>query len=259
MVSTVTVPDLLLLAVAGIGAGILGSTSGLASLASYPALLAFGIPPVAANVTNTVALIGSSIGSITKSRKELTGQARNIRFGLPVAVVGGAIGAALLLLTPSTAFEVVVPYLVVLASVLLLAGPRLRTLRGAADHPRRFSDPGRLTGGIVVGLLLSFVYGGYFGAAAGVMVVALLLIGTNLSLPKATALRNLLLGLANATAAVGFAIFADVRWAAVLPLGIGCLVGGSLGPSIVRKVPPTLLRAVIALAGFGLAIKLWVA
>lgn len=253
-----TIPDLLLLVAAGLGAGIAGSTAGLASLVSYPALLVLGIPAVAANVTNTVALIGSSIGSVSRSRRELVGQSGNIRRGLPVAILGGAAGAALLLLTPSKSFEVIVPYLVALASVLLLAGPRLRKLRSAADHPERSSANGRPSIGVIAGMVLAFVYGGYFGAAAGVMVLALLLLGTELTLARATALRNLLLGLANATAAVGFAIFADVRWAAVLPLGLGCVLGGSLGPSIVRKVPPTVLRVIIALAGFGLAIKLWI-
>ena len=232
---------------------------------SYPALLLVGLAPLTANVTNTVALIGSSIGSVSRSRRELTGQAARIRLGIPLAVAGGATGAALLLLTPSRAFEFVVPYLIALASVLLLLSPRLRRLRTAASHP---NDPvgrtGRAAGTtrrpswpMLVGLVLTFVYGGYFGAAAGVMVLALLLIGTELTLARATALRNVLVGVANATAAVGFALFGDVQWAAVIPLGLGAVVGGSIGPSIVRAVPPTVLRVVIAAGGFGLAISLW--
>lgn len=258
-----TALDLALLAVAGVGSGIIGSTAGLASLVSFPALLAFGLPPVAANVTNTVALIGSSIGSVSRSRGELRGQRAAIRAGLPVAVVGGAVGASLLLGTPSAAFQSVVPYLIALASLLLLAGPRLRTLRSAAHHahapdglPAGTPAP-RPRADIAVGLFLAFVYGGYFGAAAGVMVLALVLLGTDLTLPRATALRNVLVGTANATAAVGFAFFGDVRWIAVLPLGLGCLAGGAIGPGIVRRVPPTVLRVVIGCAGLALAVKLW--
>ncbi len=280
-----------LLLLAGIGAGITGSTAGLASLVSYPALLAVGLPPVTANVTNTVALIGSSIGSVSGSRIELRGQGRDIRRWLVIPVVAGAVGAALLLLGPAGTFEGLVPYLIALASVLLLAGPRLRALRS-----RQLSVPGQLSAAhtppaperqpppdhqpapdheqasdqlpvpgaparrgllVPVGLFLTCLYGGYFGAAAGVMILALLLLATDRTLPRANAMKNLLLGVANATAAVGFAVFADVRWAAVVPLGIGCLVGGRIGPAVVRRVPPEVLRWVIALAGFALAVKLW--
>ncbi|GGM02093.1 sulfite exporter TauE/SafE family protein [Nakamurella endophytica] len=252
-----TLWQLVLLAVAGVGAGVIGSTAGLASLVSFPALLALGLPPVVANVTNTVALIGSSVGSVSRSRAELRGLGGAVRRAVPLAVLGGAVGGTLLLTTPSSAFDVVVPYLVALASVLLLAAPRIRTLRSAATHPER-PRPAAHTGPVVAGgLFLAYVYGGYFGAAAGVMVLALLVVGTDLVLPRATALRNLLMGAANATAAVLFAVSGDVRWAAVLPLGIGCLVGGALGPTLVRRVPPTVLRVVVALAGLALAVRLW--
>ncbi len=118
-----------LLVLAGIGAGIVGSTAGLASLISYPALLAIGLPPVTANVTNTVALIGSSIGSVSSSRQELRGQRADIRRWIGIAAVGGAAGATLLLLGPPGTFEALVPYLVAGASTLLLLSPRLRAIR----------------------------------------------------------------------------------------------------------------------------------
>lgn len=260
--------EFVLLLGAGVGAGICGSTAGLASLVSYPALLLAGLPPVTANVTNTVALIGSSTGSVSRSRPELAGQGRRIRRLIPLAVLGGAGGAALLLRTSTGTFEVAVPFLIALAATLLLIGPRLRA-RSAAAHSGRgrgrgrgpadsavnpedhVSVPGRL------GLTATFVYGGYFGAAAGVMALALLVLVTDLSLARATAVRNLLLGVANATAAIGFAIFADVRWLAALALGVGCVLGGMLGPGIVRRVPPTVLRVVIAAAGYVLAVRLW--
>lgn len=245
---------LLLLLVAGVGAGITGSTAGLASLISYPALLAIGLPPVTANVTNTVALIGSSIGSVSGSRVELRGQGRDIRRYVGIAVVAGALGATLLLLGPAGTFEGLVPYLIASASVLLLLSPKLRAIRAGSS-----AAPGSRGALVPVGLFFTCAYGGYFGAAAGVMILALLLFATDLGLPAANALKNLLLGIANAVAAVGFLIFADVRLAAVVPLGLGCVVGGRIGPAIVRRVPPGVLRSAIAVAGLGLAVKLWLA
>src|ERR1700712_3254194 len=118
-----------LLVLAGIGAGIVGSTAGLASLISYPALLAIGLPPVTANVTNTVALIGSSIGSVSSSRQELRGQRVDISRWIAIAAVRGGGGAALLLLGPPGTFEALVPYLVAGSSALLLLSPRLRAIR----------------------------------------------------------------------------------------------------------------------------------
>jgi len=277
--------DVPILLLAGFGAGVVGSAAGLASLISYPVLLAIGLPPVTANVTNTVALIGSSIGSVFGSRLELRGQ-DDLRRHLPVAMIGGAAGAALLLLGPPGTFQRLVPYLVAGASLLLLTGPRLRKLRGrrtadtrsadartadvrsadvrsvdlrsAGQAPGPTANPGRRprSVGVRVGLFLTCLYGGYFGAAAGVMILALLLTATGKSLPRANAAKNLLLGVANATAAVGFVVFADVRWAAVIPLGLGCVAGGVVGPAIVRRLPPDLVRIAIGIAGLALAVDL---
>ncbi len=277
--------DVPILLLAGFGAGVVGSAAGLASLISYPVLLAIGLPPVTANVTNTVALIGSSIGSVFGSRLELRGQ-DDLRRHLPVAMLGGAAGAALLLLGPPGTFQRLVPYLVAGASLLLLTGPRLRKLRGrrtadtrsadtrtadvrsadvrsvdlrsAGQAPGPTANPGRRprSVGVRVGLFLTCLYGGYFGAAAGVMILALLLTATGKSLPRANAAKNLLLGVANATAAVGFVVFADVRWAAVIPLGLGCVAGGVVGPAIVRRLPPDLVRIAIGIAGLALAVDL---
>jgi len=250
----VDVGDLALLALAGVGAGVIGSTAGLASLVSYPALLAVGLPPVTANVTNTLGLIGSSIGSVAGSRPELTGLGTKVRQGVPVAAAAGAVGAALLLLGPPGTFESVVPVLVAAASVLLLLSPRIRR----AGLRRRAAGVGRPDGGVVVTVLvfLACVYGGYFGAAAGVMILAVLLSRTDRSLPVSNALKNVLLGVANATAAVVFAISAPVEWAAVPPLLLGCTVGGWLGPAVVRRVPETTMRWVVGVAGLLLALRL---
>ncbi len=244
-----------LLALAGVGAGITGSTAGLASLISYPALLAIGLPPVTANVTNTVALIGSSIGSVAGSRTELHGQGGDLRRWLGIAIVGGACGAALLLLGPAGTFESLVPYLVAAACALLLLSPKLRSIRSGRVAPVGSRDRQLL---VPVGLFFTCLYGGYFGAAAGVMILALLLFATDKSLPAANAAKNLLLGVANAVAAIAFVLFGHVDWAAAIPLGLGCVVGGAIGPAIVRRVPPRLMRTAIAVAGFALAIKLWI-
>jgi uncharacterized membrane protein YfcA len=234
---------------AGVGAGVVGSTAGLASLVSYPALLALGLAPVTANITNTVALVGAGIGAAAGSRVELSGQGGEIRRLSGVAIAGGATGAALLLLTPGRAFAHLVPVLVALASLLLLAQPRVRRLR--AQHTAEGSTLLVTAGTYVIG-----IYGGYFGAAAGVMLLALLLVAADDTLVRANALKNVLLWMANAVAAVGFALLADVRWSAALPLGAGCVLGGLVGPAVARRLPPTAVRVVVALAGLGLALRL---
>lgn len=244
-----TVATFLLLVAAGVGAGLAGSIAGLASLFSYPALLAAGLPAVAANVTNTVALAFSSVGSTAGSRPELVGQGPTVRRFAPVAVVGGAAGAGLLLLTPSESFERIVPFLVGGASAVLLLQPWIRRL--AQSRAGAGAGPALLAGMFAIA-----VYGGYFGAAAGVLMLALLLVGEPVALLQGNALKNVLLGIANGTAALGFAVFGPVQWWSVLPLAIGLLAGARAGPVLARRLPETGLRVGIALAGIGLAIAL---
>ena len=241
------------LVLAGIGAGLTGSIAGLASLISYPALLAVGIPPVTANVTNTVSLVLNSVGSVSASRPELRGQARRL---LPLgvaALLGGIVGAALLLLTPPGAFERIVPFLIAGASAAILVQrpPRELAEEGHRDHPVP-RDPGWLAPG-TFGIA---IYGGYFGAAAGVLMLAMYLLGTGETLPRGNALKNLILGVANSVAAVGFVLFASIAWSAALPLATGLFIGGRIGPRVVRRAPQKLLRRVIAVAGLGLAVHL---
>jgi hypothetical protein len=247
-----------LLVGAGVAAGLAGSIAGLASLFSYPALLAAGLPATAANVTNTVSLAVGSLSTITSSRPDLAGQAGTARrLGL-VCALGGATGAGLLLLTPSDLFTRIVPFLVGGASVLLLIGRRpgqpgtVGTL-GQPEAPG--SAPGRRRG-MTAAVLAVSVYGGYFGAAAGVLMLALLLAALPETLVRVNALKNVLLGLANVIAAVGFAVFGPVSWLAAVPLTIGLLLGSWFGPPVVRRLPANLLRFGIALAGIGLAVKL---
>lgn len=240
--------ELLILALAGFGAGLVGSIAGLASLISYPVLLAIGVPPVMANVTNTVALVFSSGGSVLSSRLELGGQAnRLLRLGV-VAVLGGVIGGLLLLLTPPGAFQLIVPWLIALASIAILVQRRPQEVQ--------WLDRGRDAIGVTVGVFLVAVYGGYFGAAAGVLMLALLLASTRETLARSNAVKNVVLGLANATAAVTFIFFSSVHWSLVAPLALGCFAGGRLGPFLVRYAPARPLRIAIAVAGMGLAVHL---
>ncbi|MCZ2850998.1 sulfite exporter TauE/SafE family protein [Modestobacter sp. VKM Ac-2978] len=242
-----------LLVLAGLGAGLIGSIAGLASLISYPALLATGLSPVTANVTNTVALVLSGVGAVSASRPELTGQRdRLVRLGA-AGLLGGVAGAVLLLLTPATAFERLVPFLIAGASVAILVQrpPRELAAEGAATG-RRHRDHW----GLVLGTFGASVYAGYFGAAAGVVLLAMYLLVTGEGVPRSNAMKNVVLALANGVAAVGYAFFADVAWLAALPLAIGFLLGGRLGPRVVRRVPQTLLRRLIAVAGVALAVRL---
>jgi uncharacterized membrane protein YfcA len=241
--------DLLWLLLAGFGGGLAGSIAGIASLVSYPALLALGLSPVAANVSNTVALVFNSVGSVSSSRPELAGQRRRgWRLGL-VALAGGVVGGALLLLTPSNTFQKIVPWLIAIAVVAILF-----------QHDRSLDVAGALlrwpVWALCLGVFLISIYSGYFGAAAGILMLALLLAGTGESIARSNAMRNLVCGLANAIAAVSFVAFGPVRWGAVIPLSVGCLIGGSLGPIVVRHVPARPLRLLIAVCGLVLAIHL---
>ena len=157
-----TLPVALLLVGAGFAAGLCGTVAGLASLFSYPALLAAGLPPLAANVTNTVALTATTVGAVAGSRAELTGQGPALRRFAPIVLLGGAAGAAVLLLAPAGTFEAVVPWLIAGASVVLLLQPRIRL----AAERRTAGRDGRVHLSTSVCLFAVAVYGGYFGAAA---------------------------------------------------------------------------------------------
>ena len=239
---------MVLLLVAGLLAGIAGSVAGLASLVSYPALLAVGLPALTANVTNTVALVLYTVSAASVSGRELAGQAGRLRRLASLTTVGGVTGAALLLSTPEKVFESLVPLLIGGASLVLLLQPGIRRLTGGLVDER---SPLLLAGVFAVGM-----YGGYFGAAAGVVLLALLTVSVAEPLARLVAARNVSLGLANAVAAAGFALFGPVRWAAAAPLAAGFLVGGGIGPGLVRRLPGSRLRVAIALCGLGLAVKL---
>ena len=245
--------DAAFLAAAGVLGGLTGSIAGLASVATYPALLLVGLPPVTANVTNTVAVVFNGVGSIWGSRPELEGQGRWLRRIAPVAALGGLVGALLLLSLPAEGFEKVVPLLLGFASVAIVI-PRPRKDAMVASHRRQ-------TATMIfesVAIFAICIYGGYFGAAAGVLLLAMLLRAGGATLAHANAGKNVILAIANVVAALVFVVVAPVQWSAVIPLGLGCLVGSRLGPIVVRHAPATPMRLAIGAAGLALAVKLGV-
>lgn len=243
--------DFLLLIGAGVVAGVLGSAGGITSLISYPSLLAIGIPPLPANVTNAVALMASLPGSALGSRPELKGQGSWVRRWAGISVTGGVVGVVLLLSTPEQAFDRIVPFLLALAALVLLAQPKI-----SKWHERHLGKVNRHLW--PVGLFVVSVYSGYFGAGAGVMVLALLLLTVDKDFARSNALKNVILGIADVVAAVGFLLFGPVHVYAAVALGVGLFVGSFFGPSVTRRVPGNVLRILVALLGLSLAIWLWV-
>jgi uncharacterized membrane protein YfcA len=235
---------------AGVLAGMVGSAGGIASLIAYPALLAVGIPPLPANVADTVASVASLPGSALGSRPELRGQGRRVLRLAPLAVAGSGAGAVLLLLTPAGVFGRIVPFLVAFAALALLVQPRVSAW--LESHPGR-------SGGLwsSCGLFAVWVYCGYWGVGAGVMALAVLTLAVEPHLAQANALKNVLLGVADVAGSVVFIVYGPVRWAAVVPLAFGFLTGSRVGPPLARRVPGSILRIVVALGGLGLAVHLW--
>jgi uncharacterized membrane protein YfcA len=249
---TPTAGHLVVLLLAGVLAGVVGSAGGITSLISYPALLLVGIAALPATVTNSVALVACWPGSALSSRPELQGQAPWLRRWIPVVAAGGAVGAAALLLTPAHVFARVVPFLVALAALALLLQPQLSAWR--RDHVVLGNDQFLLP----LGLFSLSAYNGYFGAGAGVMVLALLLILVDQRYPKANALKNMLVGAASLVSAIAFILFGSVRWTAAAPLAVGLFFGSTIGPLVARRLPSHWLRVLVALTGLGLAVRLWI-
>lgn len=243
--------QLAFLLIAGVVAGILSTVVSLASLVSYPALLAVGLPPVSANVTNTVSLVFTGLSGSANSRHELTGQGRRFVLLSLLTAIGGALGALLLLVLPAASFQAAAPVLIAMGSIVIWLQPRL-TLRMAVRAPRAFqaSRPSRRW---LLGVFGASVYIGYFGAGGGVLQLASLIGLLREELIRANALKNALGTVANGVAATGFMLFGPVHWAACVPLAAGFLVGGWLGPPIARRLPTPVLRRSIVAAGLGVA------
>lgn len=241
------------IALAGFGAGLLGSTAGLASLVSYPALLAFGLPPVLANVTNTTGITAFTIGSVASTRPELKGSGGRLLPRIMVFFVCGALGAWLLVQSPPGSFEVIVPWLIAGASVLLIARDEVQAW--AIRKGREIRSAGPL---FWIVLALVAVYGGYFGAAAGVILLAWLMLTTDDPLAYSAAEKNVLLGASNLSATIGFALFSEIHWAAAACLAAGGIIGSFVGPKLLRRVPERPMRIVIGVLGLALAAKLFI-
>jgi uncharacterized membrane protein YfcA len=249
--------DATLLLLAGIGSGLCGSVAGLASLVSYPALLAFGLPPLSANVTNTTAMFATTAGAAAGSRPELRGKRRRLVTLMTQTSVGGAIGAALLLTTPAGAFAAVVPWLVALGALLLLTRDQLRDWAARLRHRRlatadvAITEQRRWLWPAV--LVLVGVYAGYFGAGAGIILLAVLSLRDDEPFPVTNAIKNLGTGMANVVATAAYLFLAPVNLTAAATLGAGALLGSWLGPQLVRVISERPLRIAIGLAGLGLA------
>lgn len=232
-----------------LGAGMLGGVVSvlvsLASLVTYPTLLAVGLPPVSANVTNTVSLLANSVGAMLGARPELAGQRPTLLRLAVVAAAGGATGAVLLLVLPSRLFELIVPVLIAFASTAILVQPWLQ--RRARLRPRG------ITPVTATAYFATAIYIGYFGAAGGVL--ALVSLGSIIDRPlvDVNAAKAALAGAANGAAAIGFVLFGPVRWAYVVPLAVGLFLGGLVGPAIARRLPPAVFRGLIAACGLAVA------
>ena len=244
------------LAILGVGlaAGTLNTIVGSGSLITFPTLLALGYPPVVANVSNTVGLVTGSISGAVGYRRELEGQRPRLRILGTASLAGGLTGGLLLLALPASVFRDVVPVLILLACVLVAIQPRLARRMAAAERPVRIHG-GPL---LFVAVFLTGVYGGYFGAAQGVMLIALLGIFLDDTLQRLNAAKNVLAALVNGIAAVLFMLFADVDWAVAGLLAVGAIVGGQVGAMLGRRISQGWLRAVIVVVGVTVAIRLLV-
>lgn len=237
---------------AGVGAGGINTIVGSGSLITFPTLLALGYPPVVANVSNNVGLVPGGLAGAFGYREELKGQrARLIRLGT-ASVLGSVVGSLLLLRLPEEAFRVIVPVLIGIACVLVVLQPRINAWLS------RWQQTAPLHGGplLWLGVLLSGVYGGYFGAAQGVILIALLGILLNDDLQRLNAAKNVMALLVNMVAAALFILLADVDWGAALMIALGATVGGFLGARIGRRLSSTALRAVIFCIGVAAIVKL---
>lgn len=254
-----SITHFLLLVAAGVGAGLVGSVAGLASLVSFPALLALGLSPLAANVTNTVGLLTNGPGTAAGARRELRGHGRRLATLAVWSGAGGAAGGALLLWGGAATFKHVVPWLIALGSGLLLArDPLRRWLDRRQMVESAVAATSKPSWGRRVPVLLVAIYGGYFGAGGGIIMLAVLSLETFEPLPVTNAVKNITTTVANVAAAVIFAFASPVDWPASAAIAIGGFVGSAVGPAVVRAVPDRPLRIAIALAGVGLAIALFV-
>lgn len=235
--------EALLVFAAGIAAGAMNAVVGSGTLITFPALLAVGLPPVLANVSNTAGLAPGSLAAAWGYRRELRTQRSRLARLVPASLIGALVGAVLLLALPSEAFDAIVPVLILLGCALVLLQPWL---------VKRISRPeGSPHGAWWVWplVLAAGVYGGYFGAAQGVILMAVLGIGMDPNLQRMNAIKNVLAMIVNAVAAVLFVIVTDIDWKAALLIAVGSTIGGFLGAAFGRRLPPIALRGFIVVIG----------
>ena len=237
--------EAVLVALAGLAAGTINTIVGSGTLITFPVLLAVGYPPVLANVTNTVGLVPGSASGAVGYRAELANQGRRLwRLG-SASVIGSVIGAVALLVLPATAFQAIVPALIGLACVLVVVQPRVSRLLAAGGH-RPHPHGGPL---LYAGVLGAGIYGGYFGAAQGVLLIAIMGLLLDEHLQRINAAKNVLAGLVNLVAAAIFIAVHDVAWAAAGLIAVGSVIGGQLGAVIGRRVPQPVLRGLVVVVG----------
>jgi uncharacterized membrane protein YfcA len=249
------VPSALLILLAGVGAGMINAIVGSGSLITFPTLLLLGYPPLVANVSNTVGLVPGSVSAAYGYRRELAGQRSR---AIPLCIVagaGGLTGAYLLLTLPASAFETIVPALILLACAMVAVQPRIS--RYLASRPRDGSGQQRLASrvALLVGVFMTGVYGGYFGAAQGVILIALLSMLIVDDLQRLNALKNIIAACINGIAAVLFLFVAPVALPVALLIAAGATTGGLIGASVGRRLSPQLLRGAIIVVGVTVAIR----
>lgn len=234
--------------VAGLAAGTINTVVGSGTLITFPTLLAFGVPPVTANVSNSIGLVPGSVSGAIGYRRELRGQrARVVRLA-GASLVGGALGAVLLLALPESAFRAIVPVLILLGLVMVVAQPRISAWV-ARRHEATGGLPEMGAWWVWPTVLLVGVYGGYFGAAQGILLMAVMGIGIADDLQRLNATKNVLAALVNAVSGVVFVLVAEVDWTIVALLAAGSVVGGQVGASFGRRLPGRALRGVIVAVG----------
>lgn len=241
--------EMLAVFAAGTAAGAMNTVVGSGTLITFPVLLATGLPPITANVSNALGLVPGSISGAIGYRNELKGQtSRVLRLGA-AALLGGLVGAILLLALPSKAFDAIVPVLIGIALVLVLLQPRIaaavqrrREANGTEAHPHGGTA-------LLIGLFLASIYGGYFGAAQGVLYISLMGLLLHDTLQRINAVKNILGAVVNGIAAVFFLFVAEFDWTAVLLVAVGSTIGGQIGAKVGRRLPPDVLRGVIIVVG----------
>jgi uncharacterized membrane protein YfcA len=246
------VGEILAIALAGLAAGTVNTVVGSGTLITFPVLLAFGYSPVTANVSNTIGLVPGSVSGAVGYRRELAGQRRRVRVFGTASTLGGITGALVLLVLPPGAFKAIVPVFIVIALVLIIFQKRLAAFV-EARRTEHAPHGGPLT---LVAIYATGVYGGYFGAAQGIMLLAIMGLTLPDDLQRLNALKNVLAGLVNLVAGIVFALVAHVAWGAALLIAVGSMVGGVLGARYGRRLPPAALRAFIVVVGVTAIVRL---